>query len=177
MKYDTLVQTIVTLHREALGRAAVAVNRSLFLRNGMIGAYLVEFEQDGADRTAHGTGLLSRLSRDFRQHDVKGVSPDVLKRMRLLYLHYPQLRTRISATVTRNFPGTSSSALQYVRPKTGNRMKASGTYLYGGETSKAPSAAGKSARSAVCPGKQSDADYRDTIVRDGKMLACAKSQI
>ena len=107
MNYDALVQSIVALHREALGRAALAVNRSLILRNWMIGAYLVEFEQDGADRAAYGAGLLSQLSRDLRQRDVKGVSPDVLERMRLLYLRYPQLRTHISATMTRNLPGAS----------------------------------------------------------------------
>ena len=107
MNYHALVQSIVTLHREALGRAALAVNRTLVLRNWMIGAYLVEFEQDGADRAAYGAGLLSRLSRDLRQHDVKGVSPDVLERMRLLYLHYPQLRTHISATMTRNLADLS----------------------------------------------------------------------
>ncbi|MFN0315110.1 MAG: YhcG family protein [Burkholderiales bacterium] len=106
MNYDALVQSIVTLHREALGRAALAVNRSLVLRNWMIGAYLVEFEQEGADRAAYGAGLLSRLSRDLQQHDVKGVSADVLERMRLLYLHYPQLRPHISATMTRNLPAS-----------------------------------------------------------------------
>lgn len=107
MNYDALVQSIVTLHREAHGRAALAVNRALILRNWVIGAYLVEFEQDGADRAAYGAGLLSRLSRDLRKHEVKGVSPDVLERMRLLYLHYPQLRMHISATMTRNLPGSS----------------------------------------------------------------------
>jgi len=104
MNYDALVQSIVTLHQEALGRAAFAVNRALVLRNWVIGAYLIEFEQNGADRAAYGTGLLSRLSLDLRQHDVKGVSPDVLERMRLLYLHYPQLRVHISAPASRNLP-------------------------------------------------------------------------
>ncbi len=114
MNYDALVQSIVTLHREALGRAALAVNRSLVLRNWMIGAYLIEFEQDGANRAAYGTGLLARLSRDLRRHDIKGASPDVRERMRLLYLHYPQLRTHISAKVSRNFPVTS--ALEHSSP-------------------------------------------------------------
>lgn len=108
MKYDALVRSIVSLHQEALGRAALAVNRALVLRNWMIGAYLVEFEQDGADRAAYGARLLPRLSRDLRHHDVKGVSPDVLERMRLLYVHYPQLRLHIFATTTRNLPGVSS---------------------------------------------------------------------
>ena len=107
MNYDALVQSIVTLHRESLGRAALAVNRSLILRNWMIGGYLVEFEQGGADRAAYAAGLLSRLLRDLRQHDVKGVSPDVLERMRLLYLHYPQLRMHISATPSRKAFGAT----------------------------------------------------------------------
>jgi len=104
MNYDALLQTIVELHKEALGRAALAVNRSLVLRNWLIGAYLVEFEQGGADRAAYGSGLLARLSRDLRRCDIKGVSPDVLERMRGFYLRYPQLRAHISATPSRKLP-------------------------------------------------------------------------
>jgi predicted nuclease of restriction endonuclease-like (RecB) superfamily len=124
MNYDALVQSIVSLHREALGRAALAVNRALVLRNWMIGAYLIEFEQDGADRAAYGSGLLSRLSRDLRQHDIKGVSPDVLERMRLLYMHYPQLRMHISATASRNFPATAG--LEHSSPISATPSRKSG---------------------------------------------------
>lgn len=52
MNYDAFAQSIVTLHREALGRAALAVNRALILRNWMIGAYIVEFEQKALLRVA-----------------------------------------------------------------------------------------------------------------------------
>lgn len=124
MNYDALVQSIVTLHREALGRAALAVNRALVLRNWMIGAYLIEFEQDGADRAAYGTGLLSRLSLDLQQHDIKGVSPDVLERMRLLYLHYPQLRMHISAPASRNFP--VAAGLEHSSPISATPSRKSG---------------------------------------------------
>jgi len=48
-----------------------------------------------------GASLLSRLSRDPRHLDVKGVSSDVLERMRLLYLRYLQFRMHISATPSR----------------------------------------------------------------------------
>lgn len=134
MNYDALVRSIVTLHQEALGRAALAVNRSLILRNWMIGAYLVEFEQDGTDRAAYGAGLLSRLSRDLRKHEVKGVSPDVLERMRLLYLHYPQLRMHISATLTRNLPGSSEPEQSLPISATPSRKSvATGPTLLSGE--------------------------------------------
>lgn len=71
----------------------------------MIGAHLIEFEQDDAHRAAYGAGFLARLSRDLREHQVKGVSPKATERMRLLYLLYPQLRMHISAMMTRNLPG------------------------------------------------------------------------
>jgi hypothetical protein len=37
-------------------RAAVAVNQGLFRRYWLIGAYIVEFEQNGADRAMDGLG-------------------------------------------------------------------------------------------------------------------------
>ena len=41
-------------------RAAVAVNQALVLRNWLIGAYIVEFEQNGTDRAKYGTRLLPK---------------------------------------------------------------------------------------------------------------------
>jgi predicted nuclease of restriction endonuclease-like (RecB) superfamily len=87
------------------------LNRLLILRNWTIGAHLIEFEQDGADRALYGAALLSRLSRDLRQRRVRGVSADVLERMRLLYLKYPQLRAEISAT-SRKLPPAAAPKVQ-----------------------------------------------------------------
>jgi len=47
MNYHTLVANISRVHQEALSGAAGAVNRHLLLRNWLIGAHLVEFEQRG----------------------------------------------------------------------------------------------------------------------------------
>lgn len=104
MNYDALVESILALHRDSVGRAAAAVNQALVMRNWLIGAYIVEFEQNGSDRAAYGTALLSRLSRDLRRREMKGVSPDLLERMRLVYVRYPQLRDRIPATRSRELP-------------------------------------------------------------------------
>lgn len=104
MNYNALVESILDLHRDSVGRAAAAVNQALVMRNWVIGAYIVEFEQNGSDRAAYGTALLSRLSRDLRRREMKGVSPDVLERMRLVYVRYPQLRDRIPATPSRELP-------------------------------------------------------------------------
>lgn len=99
MNYDALVQSIVTLHREALGRAALAVNRSLILRNWMIGAHLVEFEQNGEDRAKYGAKLLAQLAHDLKRRSVSGSSSEMLGRMRLFYRAFPQLHAQIPSSV------------------------------------------------------------------------------
>jgi predicted nuclease of restriction endonuclease-like (RecB) superfamily len=97
MDYKALVKGILALHRDLVGRAALAVNQALVVRNWMIGGYLVEFEQKGSDRAAYGQGLLRRLAADLGSRGIKGSSPDMLERMRLLFRYYPQLATDFSA--------------------------------------------------------------------------------
>jgi predicted nuclease of restriction endonuclease-like (RecB) superfamily len=99
MNYHALVESIVALHRESSGRAALAVNRWLILRNWLIGAYLVEFEQDGEDRAKYGVGLLTQLAHDLKRRSVSLSSAEMLGRMRLFYRAFPQLRTQIPSSV------------------------------------------------------------------------------
>ena len=90
MNYNVLLEAIGQAHQQAQAGAAGAVNRHLILRNWVIGAYLVEFEQNGKDRAQYGAGLLKRLSKDLCKRGMSGASPDVLERMRLFFQMYPQ---------------------------------------------------------------------------------------
>jgi len=99
MDYSRLVESILTLHRDSIGRAAAAVNHYLVLRNWAIGAYLVEFEQNGLDRAAYGAKLLANLARDLRACSVPGCSAEMLGRMRVFYRIFPQLHTQIPSSV------------------------------------------------------------------------------
>lgn len=54
MHYRQLLSAIAQAHTSAVGRAAAAVNQGLVLRNWLVGAYVVEFEQGGADRAKYG---------------------------------------------------------------------------------------------------------------------------
>lgn len=65
MDYKVLVNSILALHDDSVGRAAVAVNQLLVMRNWVVGGYLVEFEQSGSDRAAYNMELLRSLSRDL----------------------------------------------------------------------------------------------------------------
>ena len=101
MNYKQLLNSIVSLHQRAQAGAAAAVNQFLVVRNWLMGAYMIEFEQHGEGRAAYGARLLQRLSLDLGARQIKGCSPDMLERMRQLYLEYPQLRNCISAPLVR----------------------------------------------------------------------------
>lgn len=105
MNYQALVQSIAALHTQSVDRAVSAVNQTLVLRNWAIGAYIIEFEQNGEDRAKYGQGLLRRLSSDLSARGLKSVSPDMLERMRLFVRRYPQMAKAISAPLARIFPG------------------------------------------------------------------------
>ena len=96
MDYAQLVKAIDSASRQLLGRAAAVVNQCLVIRNWLIGAYLVEFEQHGKDRARYGARLLETLSADLAARDIQGLSPTNLKQCRQLYLAYPQIRQTVS---------------------------------------------------------------------------------
>lgn len=72
MNYNALLEAIGQAHRQAQAGAAGAVNRHLILRNWVIGAYLVEFEQNGKDRAEYGAGLLKRVAADLKKRGIPG---------------------------------------------------------------------------------------------------------
>jgi predicted nuclease of restriction endonuclease-like (RecB) superfamily len=92
MKYEQLVIAIDAATQSLLGRAAQAVNQALVLRNWMIGAHLVQFEQSGEDRATYGEQLLANLANDLRAKGLKGLGISMLKNCRQFYRTYPQIR-------------------------------------------------------------------------------------
>jgi predicted nuclease of restriction endonuclease-like (RecB) superfamily len=89
--YAKLVKAISQVNTDMVGRAAVAVNQALVLRNWLIGAYIVEFEQNGADRARYGERLLPTLAEDLKAQGIKGMGPEVLRTSRLFFLSYPEI--------------------------------------------------------------------------------------
>lgn len=90
--FDALVGSIVHIHRQTQDIATKAVNVSLTLRNWLIGYRIVEFEQLGEDRAAYGERLLSTLAERLSAAGLKRVDVRELRRFRLLYGVYPQIR-------------------------------------------------------------------------------------
>ena len=67
MNFSALVQTIQQTHDALQQQAVKAINRSLTIRNWLIGFYIVEFEQKGEDMAAYGEKLLADLSKELQK--------------------------------------------------------------------------------------------------------------
>ena len=91
--YDTLVESIGSLLESARGQIATSVNTILVQTYWNIGKYIVEFEQDGAQRAEYGSNLLNRLSKDLTLRYGKGFGHSNLIYIRKLYLAFPNSGT------------------------------------------------------------------------------------
>jgi predicted nuclease of restriction endonuclease-like (RecB) superfamily len=96
LNYGGLVESIARLHARTQAGAAAAVNQFLTLRNWLIGACIVEFEQRGSDRARYGERLLEQLSADLVRRGVRGLSPTNLRQSRQFYRLYPRIHQTLS---------------------------------------------------------------------------------
>ncbi|HTE41004.1 MAG TPA: PDDEXK nuclease domain-containing protein [Steroidobacteraceae bacterium] len=110
MNYEALIESIQACHRESVGQAYSAVNRYLVLRNWLMGAYVVEYEQNGEDRAAYGSRLLVSLARDLKRCEVPGCSAEMLGRMRSFYRTFPHLGRLIPPSSLTEFLSNSAQA-------------------------------------------------------------------
>lgn len=97
--YPALLKAIAEANTQLVTRAASAVNQALVLRNWLVGAYLVEFEQKGADRAKYGARLLETLAEDLKAKGIKGLGHRMLERCRQFFVTYPEMGEQISSAV------------------------------------------------------------------------------
>ena len=109
MNYRALIGAIQAIHKEMKGHAVTAVNQALVLRNWVIGAYIVTFEQQGADRATYGARLLPTLAVDLETRGVPGCSREMLGRMRLFFRNYPQMVSLIRSPLVTESPATTDT--------------------------------------------------------------------
>jgi len=91
--YNELVQQI----KETLQKGQVNVvkvgRRQLVLTYWAIGQHIVEFEQQGQEKSVYGSKLLNRLSKDLSDQLGRGFSRTNLIYMRLCYLKYSDINS------------------------------------------------------------------------------------
>ena len=96
MNYAALIKAISTTTAQLQGRAAAALNQALVIRNWMVGAWVIEFEQTGKDRAKYGTRLLETLAHDLKERGLKGLDERSLLDCRTAYRFYPQIPATLS---------------------------------------------------------------------------------
>ena len=97
LDFEHLLTSIAQAHGALAEQAAKAVNISLTLRNWLIGYYIREYEQSGADRGAYGQRLLETLAGRLQLTGFQRVEARELRRFRQFYLTYPQIRETLPA--------------------------------------------------------------------------------
>lgn len=89
--FDGLVADVGTIDRGANTAAGRSVDRVLTLRNWLIGACIIEYEQNGEDRGTYGDRLIPELARRLKEEGLKGHSVTNLKNFRQITLAWPGL--------------------------------------------------------------------------------------
>jgi len=72
--FDSLVDGLARLQARAREAAVRSVDEILTLRNWLIGAWIVAYEQEGADRARYGEGLIDALAAAFTARGIQGLS-------------------------------------------------------------------------------------------------------
>lgn len=95
--FPALVKAIRRVHADCAAQAGRAVNISLTLRNWVIGWYIREYEQNGADRAAYGEALIDTLAGRLRAEGTKDLAARTLRQCRQFYSVYPGIWRMASA--------------------------------------------------------------------------------
>jgi hypothetical protein len=91
MKFPDLIAQISKIDDIARLAAGRTLQQILSLRNWLIGASIVEFEQAGEDRAQYGQRLMHTLAQALGEAGCEGLSASNLKNFRQLALAYPGL--------------------------------------------------------------------------------------
>lgn len=92
LTFSRLVDSIQSVHKQLAAQASKAVNISLTLRNWLIGCYIREYEQNGADRAQYGARLLDRLADRLHEGLDRCYTGRYLGLCRQLFDTYPEIR-------------------------------------------------------------------------------------
>ncbi len=110
--FATLVTTIAEADRAAASAAGRQAQQLLSLWAWLIGAWIVGFEQHGADRAAYGDRLIDRLAEALKDTDREGVSARNLLSCRQVAIAYPGLDVGVTTALIRwpEIPQTSTES-------------------------------------------------------------------
>lgn len=86
MKLPNLISQLNDLDVAIKRHVSHSANVGLTIRNWLVGAYLVEYEQNGEDRAKYGANIIEQVAKSTK---VKGLNRVSLQACRLFYIDYP----------------------------------------------------------------------------------------
>lgn len=104
--FDRLINQITAVHNTIQTEAIRSVSKSLTIRNWLIGYYIVEYEQEGADRANYGDKVIENLVSKLSH--IKGMSRSNLNYFRLFYISYPQISQSVPDKFSLNYKKVQS---------------------------------------------------------------------
>ncbi|MBO4699534.1 DUF1016 family protein [bacterium] len=87
-KLEALCESSILLIKEARQIVYRNINKAETLTNFIIGSWIVEVEQEGAERAKYGQRVIKKLSERLTQEFGKGYMPETIKNIRKFYLTY-----------------------------------------------------------------------------------------
>jgi predicted nuclease of restriction endonuclease-like (RecB) superfamily len=93
----SLVAAIQQVHERSATAASRAVNVSLTLRNWVIGWYIQEYEQKGADRATYGEAVIEKVSERLAAGKCRDLTPRYLRLCRQFASVYPEIWRSLTA--------------------------------------------------------------------------------
>ncbi len=109
VSFTQLVGAVTQTHDRFIVLAGKAVNISLTLRNWVIGGYIQQYEQRGADRADYGERLLDRLAQTLQMQGMERMSARELRRYRLLFQRYPGMWESLTPELQKRLPAPAVS--------------------------------------------------------------------
>lgn len=97
MDFSTLVAAIGQVHAQSAVAVSRTINTTLTLRNWVIGWYIREYEQQGADRATYGAAMVNRLAEALAARGMRDLAPRTLRQCRQFYTVYPLIWQTASA--------------------------------------------------------------------------------
>lgn len=109
MNFDQLITQLQALDGSLKQQVAQTANIGLTLRNWLVGAYIIEFEQRGEERAKYGESLLPTVAKKLA---IKGLNPRTLADCRLLKTDYPLNLQTASANLPSSILQTVSAIFE-----------------------------------------------------------------
>ncbi len=128
LNFAALVASIRQVHEHCAASVSRTINTTLTLRNWAIGAYIREYEQNGADRAKYGDALIEKLAEKLIGVGLERMDERELRRYRLFYMTYPRIRESVTPEFVPLLPAsiwqslTAKSAAQQVTHSAGKAV-------------------------------------------------------